>query len=414
VWEFAIPPSEFDRAESRAVRASGTRIVFADGNEALCGTSGLWNVHLGYGNEAIAAAVAKSLRECSYLTLLRYGHEPASEAAAALLEQAGASWFGGVAFSTSGSAANEIVMKIARQHWTLSGEPQRRLLAALWPSYHGVTLASAALSGWEMEQDLYGADRSLFRHVALNDLESLRAVAEREGERLAAIVVEPVIGSGAKVVSREFIAELYRLRDVHGFLVVADEVATGFGRTGTFFAYERWPAPPDLAVVSKGLTNGTCAAAAVLVSHAICDVFEEHDAALVHGETQAGTPPTCAAILATLAEMRRLDALERGRAVAALLERHVSELVDEHPLVTGADGIGCFRALRVAHRDGDPFSMLDVRRAVRKIRRAGAVVHPGPNCLQLIPALVYEDDDVALLVERVRVGLDSLLPERGR
>jgi adenosylmethionine-8-amino-7-oxononanoate aminotransferase len=217
-----------------------------------------------------------------------------------------------VLFSTSGGAANDVMMKLVRHHQALRGEGQRRVVVGLKGSYHGLTYGSFGLTGERLGQDAYSVDQRHVRHVG--SAAELMALFAREGHRIAAVVLEPVLGSGAYPVPAELLAALPGLRAEHGFLLVADEVATGFGRCGSFFASSSWAVQPDVLVTSKGLTNGTCAASALVVSHEVCEVFESADSMLVHGETQAGTPSSCAAIVATIGEMQRLNAVELGLA----------------------------------------------------------------------------------------------------
>jgi adenosylmethionine-8-amino-7-oxononanoate aminotransferase len=157
-------------------------------------------------------------------------------------------------------------------------------------------------------------------------------------------------------------------------------------------------------LASKGLTNGTCAAAAVLVSPQVSAEYDRADATVLHGETQAGTPPTCAAILATISEMRRLDAVARARRVAAVLDTELDRLTATEPLVEAGQGIGCFRAVTLSTPSG-PLPDSEIPAVVSAIRDAGAVVHPGPHGFQLIPALTYTDAEVHELFDAVRVGL---------
>lgn len=409
-WRLLAPPSTFAERHSRAVSARGTQIVFADGRQLLDGTSGLWNVNLGFGNEAIAAAVAAALRDASYLTLFRYGHDYADRAAAGLVHAAGAERYARVVFSTSGGAANDAVMKLARQYALLRGERARRLVLSLRASYHGLTFGGFSLTGEDLGQAAYGVDQRLVRHVGFDDERDLLDVLGREGDRIAAVVVEPVVGSGAHPLPDAFLAALLAGRREHGYLVVADEVATGFGRTGTMFAHERWPAAPDLILVSKGLTNGACGAAAIIVSREVCAAFDRADAIFVHAETQAGSPPSCAAILATLAEMRRLDALASARRVARRLELAVARLAADVPAVSGVSGLGCFVAVHLI-RPGDerPFGPRDVAATVAATREAGAIVHPGPGCVQLVPGLLSSDEDVDRLVAHLHSGIERHL-----
>ncbi len=404
LWESLAPPSRFGDSTRTAVRAEGTRVLFEDGVWRLCATSGLWNVNLGYGNRRIAEAVAGALVDASYLTLFRAGHRGAVNASRELLSLCGAEHYGRVAFSTSGGAANDLMMKMARQYWSLKRQYRRRVIVGLRNSYHGLTYGSHGLTGMALGQSYYSVDQTLIRHVAHDDPAELIELMRTEGQHVAAVVVEPVLGTGAYPLPPEMLRTLQSLRAEHGFLLVADEVATGFGRTGPLFASGEWSARPDVLLVSKALTNGTCAAAAVVVSHEICDAFERHDAALTHAETSAGLPATCAAILATFEEMQRLDMLDRGAVVASKLDALIADLA-AHPLVAGGGGVGCFRALRLA-TDGVELTDAAVVTVMDAIRDAGAIVSPGPSCVQIAPALVYADEDIEALSRAVRTGLD--------
>ncbi|WP_018500445.1 daptide-type RiPP biosynthesis aminotransferase [Parafrankia discariae] len=413
LWQFLSPPSQFGSPTARVVGASGVRVRFADGVTALCATSGLWNANLGYGNAAVADGVHRALLDASYLTLFRRSHPWAVEAARTLVELCGPDTFSRVMFSTSGSAANDVMMKIVRQYWALRGEPGRRLVVGLRDSYHGLTYGSSALTGEDLAQDLYLVDRRFVRHVGFTDPTELRRLVTGAGAQIGAVVVEPVLGTGAHELPADFLAELAALRERHGFLLVADEVATGFGRTGTWFASQDWPVRPDVMVLSKGLTNGTCAGSAVVVSHGVRAAFDDADAVLAHGETNAGTPPTCAAITATVAEMRRLDVVARAAALGDRLGAALAELTGRHPAVAGFRGRGLFRHLGLVRPDGTAFTPADVTAALEAIRLAGAVAHPGPAGIQLVPPLVYTDDDLDGLLDAVDRGLTDLWARQG-
>jgi len=298
-------------------------------------------------------------------------------------------------------------MKLVRHFHTLQGQPDRNVIVGLKGGYHGLTFGAFALTGDDLGQRVYGVDQRLVRHVTPNSAEQLRDLLSREGRRVAAIFVEPVLGSGTVPLTDEYVDELLRLRDEYGFLLVADEVATGFGRTGEFIASHRWSASPDLVLLSKGLTNGTCAAATIVVSHAVTATFARYDSILVHAETQGGTAVTCAAILATLAELDRLDGLANARKLAAQLNSALSDPAALHPSVYATTGIGCFRTLLVRTPNGRDLAPSDVAGLVAAIRDAGAIVHPGPSGIQLAPALTYGDNELAELLGCVRDGLSA-------
>src|SRR6478609_200277 len=187
LWPSLLTPSQFGRPELTAVAARGTRLSFADGSTKLCGTSGLWNTNLGYGNDAITDAITAALRDAAYLTLFRYGHRYAEQAADALVETAGADAFARVLFSTSGGAANDLVMKLVRQYHALHGQPRRAVVVGLRGSYHGLTFGSFALTGEDLGQRGYGVDQRLVRHVDPRDPGELVALITRQHAQIGAV-----------------------------------------------------------------------------------------------------------------------------------------------------------------------------------------------------------------------------------
>lgn len=405
-WPGLMPPSARGDDATCATAARGVRITFADGSTRLCGTSGLWNVSLGYGNAAIADAVAEALRDASYLSHFRYENAFARDAADALVALWPDGRFERVLFTTSGGAANDLAMKVARHVHALRGDERRRLVVGLNGSYHGLTFGAHALSGEELGQALYGIDTRLVRHVEPNDVEGLRTLMARSGGQVAAVVTEPLLGTGAVALDDEYVAELLRLRDEHGFLLVADEVATGFGRTGRMFLSDGWPQAPDVLLASKALTNGAAAAAVVLLSGPVAAAFDRADAFPIHAETQGGTPPTCAAILATLEQMRSLDAVGSGRAVAGWLDDGLRAVARAHPQIAELTGLGCFRGLRLRLGDGGALPQTAVPDVVAAAYAEGVIVHPGIGGVQLVPALTSTAAEVEELLDGLSRGLD--------
>ncbi len=410
LWPSLLSPDDRDRDDLCLVAADGMRVRFADGHEALCATSGLWNANLGYGNEAIAEAGARALRDASYLSVFRYSNSYARQAADALLSLPGAEHYSRVLFSTSGGAANDVVIKLARHASTLSGKVDRRIVVGLLGSYHGLTYGGFSLTGENLGQQLYGVDPRFVRHVSPNAVDELMDLFEREGPRIAAVVVEPVLGTGTVELAQDYLQSLVALRDRWGFLLIADEVATGFGRTGPMFASSTWPGRPDVLIASKGMTNGTSAAAAILVAGHVVERFDRQQHILIHAETQAGTPVSCATTLATIAEFTRLEALATGAQAANILDASLGQLQRRLPAPTSLSGRGLFRTLHVRDPDMPRQRIPDsgVAALVAAIRRAGAVVHPGPSGIQLVPALTYTSTEVGELMNCLAEGFEEV------
>lgn len=406
LWPSLLPPDRHGRDDLCVVSAKGVRVSFLDGSTALCATSGLWNVPLGYGDPVITETIAEATARASYAGVFRYENVDARRAAEDLVNLT-ARRYARVLFSTSGAAANDTAMKLVRHYWALRGEPRRKVVLSLDGSYHGLTFGAFALTGEDLGQDVYAVDRRLVRHVPANDVGALGRAA-RDAGQVAAIVVEPVLGTGTVPLTADFVRALGELREATGVLVVVDEVATGFGRTGPMFASETWPFTPDVLITSKGMTNGTVAAAALLVAPHVADVFDRSGAVLGHGETQAGTAASCAAVSATVRRFRELDALRHGRTAGDRLARGLEALVREHVCVVATSGAGCFRSISVRDRRGRPLDGAGVVALVAAVRRHGTVVHPGPSGLQLVPALVSSPDEIDEALASVRRALDEL------
>lgn len=413
LWSAMTPADATPRDDLCAVSAEGFRIHYADGSHRLDGTSGLWNVPLGYGNVAIADAVSDAMRTMSYLGTYQTEHVLARRAADALLQVAGAADYERVVFATSGGSANDMVLKIVRQYHMLLGDSSRDGIVALDGCWHGLTFGAFALTSDRLGQPMYRVDRRLVVHVAPNDNEALDRVLDEHATRIAALVVEPVLGTGAVALQRAYVDRLLAARRKHGVLLVADEVATGFARTGPYFASQDWPEAPDILIISKALTNGTCAAAAVVVGHRVASLFRRFGATLAHGETQAGTAVTCAAILATIEEMERLDVVARSSLLAVTLDAALEDFVKAEPLAAELTGVGCMRSVRLRHDDGSTLDGHDVNEVIECIRSAGANVHSAPSGIAVLPALLYSAADVAELLDAVRSGFAAYRASRG-
>ncbi|GAA3283356.1 daptide-type RiPP biosynthesis aminotransferase [Nesterenkonia halobia] len=407
-FEFFITPRTWGDVE--AVAAQGTRITFRDGSEAICAISGLWNASLGYGNAAIADAIHRANLEASALPIFRRGSSYAREAAERLLEWTGSDRFGSVFYSTSGSAALDAVVKLCRQVTKLKHGPTRRRVVSLIGSYHGITSSSMALSGAYLFQDVYDVDDKLHIKVPYDDPEALETVMNRYGDQIAAVIVEPVLGSGAHPLSDAMLEALQRNRMQHGYMLVADEVATGFYRTGTRFASDVWAESPDILVSSKALTNGTSAASAILVSAEATAVLDDADQVFWHGETQAGSPQSCAAIVATIDEFERLDIATKVTSLAAELEAGIDAIATTSDRLS-TTGRGAMRALQIRHFDGSHLSSDEVFDLVNRCRAAGVVVQPSPSSIQLMPALTMSSPELHEALQRVSACVSAYLAE---
>ncbi|GAA2838590.1 aminotransferase family protein [Crossiella cryophila] len=401
----------------RIVSGSGVRVRDDQGNEYLSGTAGLWNVTCGFGHPDILDAITSQLRKLSYGTLFLFSHEPATTLARRLLSIAPPG-LTRVHFTTGGASAVETAMKVVRRYFRLTGEPERRLIVSLDRySWHGTLYGSMSVTGEDIEQRAYGADLSGVRKIptpriaddppGATALTAFAQLVDAERGRIAAVILEPVLASGGVIpLPPEFVAGVSELCRDNGILLIADEVATGFGRTGRMFGGEHYDLRPDVVVLSKGINSGYLPLGAALFTEAIFDAFRRAGLPLLHGETQGGNPAACAAAIATLDVLDREGLVENSRVVGEYLLDRLAPL-RSRATVRDVRGRGLMIGIELSPRGGKgPASILEVMTAVIGCRYRGLLVHPllASGGIGLFPPLTLslaEADQVAEVLDQV-------------
>ena len=338
----------------------GAWVTDVEGNRYLDGLSGQWCVNVGYGRERLADAAAEQLKKLAFHPLTR-GHVPAIE----LGERLDALLGGNRAtfYSNSGSEANELAFKLARQYQQLRGEHQRFKIIARYRAYHGSTLGALSATGQAMRRSGYEPLAPGFLHVpppdpyrdgiADGDLDAYgrrcaadleRTIAFELPETVAAVIMEPIItGGGILIPPDSYLPAVRELCDRHGVLLIVDEVICGFGRVGAWFGHEASGVRPDLVTMAKGITSAYVPLAATVVDDAVFDAFasDQGDAGrLRHINTFGGHPAGCAVALETFAIMEEEGLLERSATLGAALLARLREALGEHPLVGDVRGRG--------------------------------------------------------------------------
>jgi adenosylmethionine-8-amino-7-oxononanoate aminotransferase len=392
------------------VRGEGVLVYDEDGRDYLSATSGLWNVSCGFGRPEIVEAVTDQLNRLPYGTLFRFGNEPALRFARRLVDLLPGD-LNRVFFSSSGAAAVDTALKLARRYQRLEERPEKRAVVCLADSYHGTSIGAMAVTGEDLEQTEYGIDRTdvvvLPTPTEEDPIEPLRALLAEHGDKLAALIFEPILGSAGVVALPEaFLREAPALCREHDVLLIVDEVATGFGRTGRMFASEWWGLEPDLMTLSKGINSGYLPLGATAVSERVHEAFASRGAVFAHGETQAGNPLSCAAASATLDVMESDGLVERAERVGGELLDALSR-IERHPHVGAIEGRGLMLGIRLV-RTRDPWvpaPFATVLATIRQCARAGLLVHPAPAGFSLFPPLVLDSAGV----ERIVDTLDDVL-----
>jgi len=396
-------------------RAEGTDLIDSEGRHYIDGVSSLWcNVH-GHRHPLIDRAVREQLDRVAHSTMLGLTHAPGAELAARLVELA-PDGLSRVFYSDSGSTAVEVALKMAFQYWQQRGgqHVRRTSFVRLRDAYHGDTLGSVSVGGIEL---FHGAYRPLLfgcRAAQPGDAADMARVLAAHEEEIAAVIVEPLVQGAAGMLTHPpgYLRAVRELCDRHGTLLICDEVATGFGRTGTMFACEQERVAPDFLCLAKGLTGGYLPLAATLTSERVYEGFlGEHEElrTFFHGHTYTGNPLACAAALASLDAFECEQTLLRLQPKVRLLGELLGD-VAEMPEVTEVRGRGLMAGIDLGEHD--PALRLG-HRVAAQARRRGAIIRPLGDVVVLMPPLAISAADMRRLVEITAHAIEAAVAEAG-
>jgi adenosylmethionine-8-amino-7-oxononanoate aminotransferase len=391
----------------RVVSAAGVRLSLEGGRELIDGMASWWCVVHGYRHPVLDAAVRDQLGRMAHVMFGGLTHEPAVRLAARLVEVSPVG-LETVFFADSGSVAVEVAIKMCLQYWLAVGRPERRRLLTVRGGYHGDTFGAMAVC------DPVGGMHSLFRgtlaeHVFVDRppsgfdapvdesyAEHVRAAVERHADELAAVIVEPVVqgAGGMHFYSPGVVGLLRELCDAHGLLLVLDEIATGFGRTGALFACEHAGVAADVMCVGKALTGGYMSLAATLCTGQVAEAISSGaGGALMHGPTYMANPLACAVALASLGLLEDGGWLENvGR-----VERGLIDGLDSARELPGVVDVRVLGAIGVVELEGP----VDVAAATKASVELGVWLRPFRNLVYTMPPYITTDDEVARIAAAV-------------
>ncbi len=424
LWHPFTPQAAWAKSNPLVIdRGEGIYLFDSGGNRYLDATSSLWcNLH-GHGSERIAAAIRKQLGKLAHSTLLGLSHRPAIELARRLVELA-PEGLSRVFFSDDGATAVEIALKMAFQFWrqTASAQPQRTKFVALADAYHGDTIGAVSLGGVNrfhaMFQPLlfetlrapapycYRCPLGLERpDCGIACLGEVDRILEAESGRVAAVVVEPLVQAAAGMIVHPpgYLSGLERICRERDVLLIADEVAVGFGRTGTMFACEQENVRPDFLCLAKGITGGTLPLAATLTTEQIHSAFlgdDQNPKTFYHGHTYTGNPLGAAAALANLEVFREEQVFEQLPAKIERFNARVDQLAKlSHVGDVRRSGLIAGVELVQDKTTKQPYPASETKGANASLaaRRRGVLTRPLADVVVLMPPLSIKDDEIDFL-----------------
>jgi len=404
-------------------RAEGPWLVDVDDRRYLDAISSWWTNLFGHGHPAIRAALVDQLATLDHVMLAGLTHAPVVE----LSERLGALTSLGHAFYASdGASATEIALKMSAHAWRNAGQPGKNRFVAVAGGYHGETAGALGVTDIALFRDAYGPlvrpaatvaspDARLARagegsvDVALRAARDLDRWLADHADETAALIVEPLVQCAAGMAMHDaaYLREARAACDRHGVHLIVDEIATGFGRTGTMFAHQQAGILPDFICLSKGLTAGTLPLAAVLTTDPVYEAFYDDDTAqgFLHSHSYTGNPLACRAALASLDLFEREDVIASNAGRAAMIGRHLEPL-DSHPRLRHARRTGMVWAWDVA--DAAPGF---ARRYARHALAQGLLMRPIGATLYTMPPYVLGEAEAEHLARGAWAALEATLAE---
>jgi len=373
-------------------RGSGCRLYDADGKEYLDFSAGIAVNALGYGNEKYTAALKDQIDQLTHISNLFY-NEPLAEAAEKLVKASGLSK---AFFTNSGTEAIEGAIKAARKYaWTKNGSSGGRSdLIAMEHSFHGRSLGALSVTGTKSYRDPFEPLVPGVKFAKFNDIDSVKELVD---EKTCAIILEAVQGEGGIIPAEEaFLREVRRICDENDIVLIMDEIQCGMGRTGFWFAWQKYGVKPDIMTAAKALGGGVPVGAFVLNEKLAQSSLVPGD----HGTTYGGNPFVCAAVKAVFDVFEEEDLVGHVKETALYLEQKLDELVSEYVFLSGRRGIGFMQGLVF-----DGVKASDAASAA--LKEGLVVITAGGNVLRLVPPLVIRKDEIDEMCAKLSKALET-------
>ena len=436
IWHpMAHPADSLNNPPTIVTEAEGTRISDVDGHQVVDAVGGLWNVNLGYSCEPVKAAIANQLDRLPYYSIFRgTSNDCVIELGDMLQDFFAPDGLTRAFYTSGGSDSVETALRLARQYHKIKGQESRTKYLSLKKGYHGTHFGGASVNGnanfrtayeplmpgcfhipapYTYRNPFNETDPERLAQLCLQALED--EIAFQGANTIAALIMEPILGAGGVIPPHEsFMPGVRKICDQHGILLIADEVITAFGRTGSWTGSRHWGVKPDFMCTAKAITNGYFPFGAVMIADHVVEVFEgdtEGKAAIGHGYTYSGHPVGAAAAIACVTETLRLNVKDNAAARGQQLFEGLQKLYDDFDVigdVRGGHGLMCALELVSDRTTKKPIDKATPVKLQKAAYESGAMIRvSGPNVI-LSPPLVLTAEDVDTILAALRTGFQSL------
>jgi putrescine aminotransferase len=429
------PFTDYGQMQTEGTRiithAEGHYIYDSNGNRILDGMAGLWCVNVGYGRKELIDAAIEQLNKLPYYnTFFKTSNEPAAKLSKRLTDIA-PDGINHVFYANSGSEANDTIVRMVRHFWALEGQPQKRIIISREYGYHGSTMIAASMGGMSgMHEQAcrlpdfshirppYGflyqgnMDEQTFADVSAGWLED--RILELGADNVAAFIAEPIQGAGGVIIPPAgYFDRIQEICRKHDILFIADEVITGYGRTGQWFASETYNLKPDLMATAKGLTSGYQPMSAVLVGDRVADRLITDGGEFYHGFTYSGHPVAAAVALANLDLIESEGMIDRVRTDTGPYFNQAIQRLADHPMVGEVRSTGLLAAVELVENREGPKHFSNQGHAGSVVRdhaiARGLMVRAVRDGMILSPPLTFMRDDIDEVIRILGDALDDAL-----
>lgn len=397
-------------------KGEGIYLKDIHGNKVIDGLSSLWNVNIGHGREELGKAAMEQMARLGFSSCFAtFSHEPAIRLAAKIAELT-PEGLNTIFFTSGGSESNDTAFKLVRHYWKIKGKPEKKKIISRKRSYHGVAMGATSATGLKPFRDFTTSLAPDFYYVESTGA-ALRSFIESEGaETIAAFISEPIQGTGGvHLPPQNYFKEVREICDEYDILFIADEVITGFGRTGTYFGIEQFGVIPDLMSVAKGITSGYAPLGGVILSEKIHqDLIEKTEGLFMHGYTYSGHPVSCAVALKNIDIIERESLVENSRVMGEEMLKGFKSLQQEHSIVGEVRALGLMGAIEIvknkqtAQRFDKPISPLIVEESMKYGLIHRGVIYEGADTLIFAPPLVITKEEIHKMINILDKALTAV------